>query len=111
MLPHFVPAFDKSASEILARNDLWLEGLLRWDALHFERIARDGYTFEQEFAFMPALPRVMRFFGSLGGLELYAPARALLWTSILALLSSIVTVVIFHRCFYTKVMRGIPAQP
>jgi len=100
VLPRYVLAFDQSAGEVLSSEDLWLQGLLRWDALHFERIARNGYTLEQEFAFMPALPWIMRLLGSGFGLLSYSSGRAILWTSMLALICSVLSVVIFHRCFF-----------
>lgn len=102
VLPRYVLAFDTSASQVLANKDLWLQGLLRWDALHFERIARNGYTLEQEFAFMPALPWIMHFLGSGFGLLSYSSGRAVLWTSVLALACSILSVIVFHRCISVK---------
>ncbi len=40
-----------------------LESLVRWDAVYFLGIAeRGGYAFEQEFAFFPGLPILMRGF-------------------------------------------------
>ena len=40
-----------------------LESLVRWDAVYFLGIAeRGGYAFEQEFAFFPGLPLLMRGF-------------------------------------------------
>ncbi|GFZ43371.1 GPI mannosyltransferase 2 [Saitozyma sp. JCM 24511] len=36
---------------------------LRWDAIHFATIALQGYTFEQQLAFQPGWPLVMRIAG------------------------------------------------
>ena len=34
---------------------------LRWDAIHFVSIGKNGYEFEQQLAFMPGWPFLMRF--------------------------------------------------
>jgi len=97
LLPKYVPAFDTSADLILEEKERWLQGFLRWDALYFERIAKHGYRSEQEYAFMPALPFVMRNFGTMFGLKNYSPARAVLHTSVLATFASVVSVFLFFR--------------
>jgi hypothetical protein len=52
-----------------------LESLVRWDAVYFLGIAeRGGYAYEQEFAFFPGLPLLMRiFYGVSGGSPLFCP--------------------------------------
>lgn len=48
----------------------FLKPLIRWDAVHFFAIARDGYIFENQFAFFPLFPLLCRWIGwlfSLGG--------------------------------------------
>ncbi|CAD6916282.1 unnamed protein product [Tilletia laevis] len=41
-----------------------LEPLIRWDAVHFLRIAHSGYSLEHLFAFQPGLPAVLRIAGA-----------------------------------------------
>ena len=36
---------------------------LRWDAVHYSSIALNGYNFEQQLAFQPGLPAIMRLTG------------------------------------------------
>jgi phosphatidylinositol glycan class V len=43
---------------------------LRWDAIHFVSIGKNGYEFEQQLAFMPGWPVIMRL-----GAELLAFVR------------------------------------
>lgn len=38
---------------------------LRWDALHYASVALNGYGFEQQLAFMPLWPGIMRLAGEL----------------------------------------------
>ncbi|KAJ7497142.1 glycosyltransferase family 76 protein [Mycena latifolia] len=47
-----LPPFDAATSHIL----------LRWDALHFVHIARSGYVYEHEWAFLPGLPFLLGLF-------------------------------------------------
>ncbi|THH07761.1 hypothetical protein EW145_g3162 [Phellinidium pouzarii] len=54
-----LPSFDSSAELVL--DPAWPTSLLRWDAFHFAHIARDGYTYEYEYAFFPGTPLVMGF--------------------------------------------------
>ncbi|KAI0320757.1 GPI mannosyltransferase 2 [Amylostereum chailletii] len=37
--------------------------LLRWDTFHFASIARDGYIYEYQWAFLPGTPAVMKVIG------------------------------------------------
>jgi phosphatidylinositol glycan class V len=46
LLARLFPPFDAATSHLL----------LRWDALHFAQIARRGYVYEHEWAFLPGLP-------------------------------------------------------
>jgi phosphatidylinositol glycan class V len=43
------PSFDAAASSLL----------LRWDAIHYLHIARSGYVYEHEWAWLPGLPFLM----------------------------------------------------
>lgn len=51
-------AFDKFLREVLAP-------FARWDAVYFVSIAKDGYQFEQQHAFFPLLPLLLRLGGQL----------------------------------------------
>ncbi|KAI7849426.1 GPI mannosyltransferase 2 [Circinella umbellata] len=56
--------YDSSADIQLASSSLiqrCLSVFLRWDALYFVHIARQGYIYEQEHAFFPGLPLVSRY--------------------------------------------------
>lgn len=64
-LASLLPLFDTSPITLLPRKQSWLElyvtPLLRWDAFHFVQIARQGYVYEHEWAFLPGAPLLMRF--------------------------------------------------
>ncbi|CAG8652908.1 1869_t:CDS:2, partial [Paraglomus brasilianum] len=61
-----------SAADVLFEADSSLQKLfnltfrafLRWDAFYFLHLAEEGYVYEQEHAFFPVLPLVIRFFGN-----------------------------------------------
>lgn len=62
------PLFDASPLALFHFDEITypLTGALaRWDVFHFAHIARDGYTYEHDWAFMPGVPGVMRIFGAL----------------------------------------------
>ncbi|KAJ7715125.1 glycosyltransferase family 76 protein [Mycena metata] len=52
LLAHLFPPFDAATSHLL----------LRWDAIHFLHIARSGYVYEHEWAFLPGLPFLLSLF-------------------------------------------------
>ncbi|TFK44581.1 glycosyltransferase family 76 protein [Crucibulum laeve] len=53
-----LPLFDASPHLVdVAPSAL---SLLRWDAFHFLQIAQNGYQYEYQWAFFPALPALMR---------------------------------------------------
>jgi phosphatidylinositol glycan class V len=71
---HGLPAFD--TSHILAAgNDTANTGGLRWDAIHYAAIAQNGYQYEQQLAFMPLWPLLMRLCGEIMALTRYALGR------------------------------------
>jgi phosphatidylinositol glycan class V len=102
LVPRILPAFDPSAAEVLPPNDLYLQGFLRWDTLYFDKIARTGYTREQEFAFMPALPWLMRTSGdvlaSCLGHAVTTTGDCLIAASVLANLATVLAVLVFYSC-------------
>lgn len=73
-----LPSFDSSSATLLELNQApaYLEALVRWDTVHFVSIAQHEYQYEQQTAFMPALPFIMR----LGARSL----EGMIWTGVLA---------------------------
>ena len=50
---------------------------LRWDAIHYASIAMEGYRYEQQLAFMPLWPLILRISGEFGpGLRRLIPRFA-----------------------------------
>jgi phosphatidylinositol glycan class V len=83
------PSFDSSTARLIEFQDNkradYLEPFIRWDTVHFISIARNGYQFEQQTAFMPGLPWLM----GLGAKLLckssnWGQLEAMVWTGILA---------------------------
>ncbi|GJE96715.1 glycosyltransferase family 76 protein [Phanerochaete sordida] len=64
-----LPLFDSSPHLLLPKQQSLLrriaQPLLRWDTLYFAHIAQEGYVYEQEWAFFPGAPFVMRTAGEL----------------------------------------------
>lgn len=56
-----LPAFDSSAQLLSGRES---STSLRWDAIHFASIAKDGYRYEQHIAFQPGWPLLLRALSS-----------------------------------------------
>lgn len=50
--------------------DSWLHNILtpftRWDSIYFLSISERGYIYEQEYAFFPGLPMMMRLMAETG---------------------------------------------
>ncbi|ORX34138.1 GPI mannosyltransferase 2 [Kockovaella imperatae] len=61
VLPTFIHPFDASHSLL----DPDAPGTLRWDAIHYTRIALEGYHYEQHLAFMPGYMGLMRGAGEI----------------------------------------------
>lgn len=64
-LASLLPLFDSSPRVTLAGTSAkWTDALayplLRWDAFYFGHIAQYGYVYEQQWAFFPGTPLVMR---------------------------------------------------
>jgi hypothetical protein len=65
---YFIPSFDSSQKTLEHIISKWSEPLLRWDSFYFLHIAREGYVYEQEWAFFRGTPMVMRYTGYLARL-------------------------------------------
>ncbi|KAH9895752.1 glycosyltransferase family 76 protein [Cubamyces lactineus] len=61
-----LPLFDSSPHILLPPTPYFslrralASAALRWDVFYFAPIAKDGYVYEQQWAFFPGVPRVMR---------------------------------------------------
>ncbi|KAF1809689.1 hypothetical protein P152DRAFT_422598 [Eremomyces bilateralis CBS 781.70] len=53
--------YDKPTSPHLALSSRWLLRFLRWDAVYFTDIARDGYRYEQQWAFSWGFATLIRY--------------------------------------------------
>lgn len=56
-LAHALPSFDSSSTTLQLAQ---FEPFVRWDTVYFLRVALNGYEHEQQAAFMPGLPGLMR---------------------------------------------------
>lgn len=71
-----LPPFDSSPNAILPGDsfaDRLARPLLRWDAFHFVHIAEHDYAYEQEWAFFPGAPLVMKTVASISSLSTLLP--------------------------------------
>lgn len=55
------PGYDTSTELLEGVGDSNLLSLVRWDAIYFVEAARNGYVFEQQWAFSWTLTRAMAF--------------------------------------------------
>lgn len=58
-----LPTWDAEVTTLSYPISQSLEPFVRWDTVHFAHIALDGYTSDQQSAFLPGLPALMRFGG------------------------------------------------
>ena len=100
LFPRFLPAFDTSADAIIGKGS-HLEGFVRWDTLHMILIALTGYTFEQQYAFLPGLPLLMRYSGHIIrvtiGSHVLEPWHAVLGGIILANLATVFATLVLYK--------------
>lgn len=95
-----LPLFD-SSPEIVVQAPV--PTTLRWDALHFLGIAKDGYQYEQQLAFQPGWPACLRLGGVvmhrvLGGRFAPTGDRAMVYAgTILAVLSYTVAALMLFK--------------
>ncbi|KAF5385896.1 hypothetical protein D9615_002420 [Tricholomella constricta] len=78
-----LPLFD--ASPRLVPSPAFLQPLVRWDALHFQAIANASYTYENQWAFLPGTPFLMRLL-----------AGTLLWPTVLLAVAFDSTKTLYH---------------
>lgn len=60
LITSLLPLFDSSPNILPTPKWSWITSLLRWDAFHFVHIAEHGYVYENEWAFFPGTPFLMR---------------------------------------------------
>ena len=66
VLLHRTEADYDLSTRVESQGSDWTEGFVRWDAVYFLKLAERGsYAYEQEFAFFPGLPILMRALGSI----------------------------------------------
>ncbi|GAA5985201.1 hypothetical protein JCM10908_002567 [Rhodotorula pacifica] len=58
-----LPTWDAEVTTLAYPLPRLLEPFVRWDTVHFMHIALDGYTSDQQSAFLPGLPGLMRVGG------------------------------------------------
>ncbi|KAG9285920.1 hypothetical protein G9A89_013345 [Geosiphon pyriformis] len=61
---YILDEYDSAADIILQGNSVFIRGFLRWDAFYFLHLAEEGYVYEQEHAFLPLFPLLVRGFGN-----------------------------------------------
>lgn len=98
---HYLPSFDTSSTLLLASSPQ-LEPFIRWDTVYFLRVAMRGYEHEQQAAFMPGLPGVMRGGGEVlrwcrGAIEVQE-GDAVLVGMLASMLAGMGAVVCLYRC-------------
>ncbi|KAL0580343.1 ER membrane glycoprotein subunit of the GPI transamidase complex-like protein [Marasmius crinis-equi] len=59
LVSSFLPLFDASPKTFQLPK--YSEPFLRWDAFHFASIVEDGYIYENQWAFFPGVPFIMRY--------------------------------------------------
>jgi hypothetical protein len=108
-----VPTWDPEGRVFLqdSGSSLVLEPLVRWDTVHYARIALGGYAREQDFAFAPGLPFVMRLGSRLSTLSpgLVTPLScAIVVGAAMAAVMSTVAAVLLYKCFLSLRTRSLP---
>ncbi|RDB24784.1 GPI mannosyltransferase 2 [Hypsizygus marmoreus] len=95
-----LPLFDASPRRVALSP--WFAPLMRWDAFHFHAIAWHGYTSENQWAFFPGTPFLIRLlrFGSSDGIT------QLLWPIALLVVACDTT-----RTLYTLSLHHFPSSP
>lgn len=85
----FIAPFDTSGSA---------SPTLRWDAIHFTAIATKGYEYEQQIAFQPGWPLLVRLLARMmGGEGDFSVERATRVGEVLAMTSYVGTAVMLYR--------------
>ena len=121
---YYLPLFDASPRTLLAPSAFpsFTSALFRWDAFHFAGIAKDGYSYEHQWAFFPGVPLLLRVADRLPAFFLDNMASAFAWVALLhAALAIPTTRAIYHLTFMhfrspsfallTALLSLLPASP
>lgn len=99
----FVKRFDDSSELLFPAHSPRLSDKLalpfvQWDTIHYLKIAKDGYTLEQNFAFMPGVPWTLRFFGTTGWTsDTFSAGQAVVGTCVLVNMISLMLPALLYR--------------
>lgn len=103
-----VPRFDTSGRILLSERksagsdqSYVFDPLASWDVVHFAGIATEGYTLEQQHAFMPGISFVMhasgRLIGFLGGQTSSSPFDNVIGGALVANVACVISSVLLWR--------------
>lgn len=92
-----LPLFD--SSPLLVTSSKWAQPLLRWDTFHFLHIAEHGYVYENEWAFFPGVPFVIRISAQLLSFPFNSKLNPLV-AGALAALACDTTRTLYHLTFH-----------
>lgn len=79
---YYLTLFDASPRTLFVPS-AFPSSLFRWDAFHFNAIAKDGYSYEHHWAFFPGVPLLLRAAGRLPALFFDVAIPALSWFALL----------------------------
>ncbi|KAF8070286.1 glycosyltransferase family 76 protein [Lyophyllum atratum] len=92
-----LPLFD--ASPRLVPQAAWFQPLVRWDSLHYQAITNNGYTYENQWAFLPGTPFLMHVLR-------FGASNSFLWPLALLAVASDMT-----QTLYELTRHHFPASP
>ncbi|GAA5867644.1 hypothetical protein JCM3774_001543 [Rhodotorula dairenensis] len=98
-----LPTWDAEVTTLSHPISPYLDPFVRWDTVHFAHIALDGYTSDQQSAFLPGLPALMRFGGEgvhrvhTGAAGTATADDIVLAGVVLSAVASTTAAIVFHR--------------